>query len=195
MSGVERAVEHLIGLGYLKYVPLAECALARQEMIGSLSQGYLDTEWNRQCVSRDRRSYPADSEELAEGRTGEFILLMKDVLRMNGISLDSVEDSFRDEQYDVFINGRRSKIYDSAMSAAGDSWGIATKRHLDIVNELLLAAGSQERLYGIYAGNDGRCILLTTEMREYLKSPALRIDSRWMPFPAIALRDDGKWAE
>jgi hypothetical protein len=192
MTEVERVVDQLIRVGYLKYTSSTEFQVARKELIDSLSRGYLDTEWNRECVSRDRRTYPADSEGLAEGRTGEFILLMKEVLQVEGVGLDSVEDDFGEEQYDVVINGRRFKVYDSQSMATGNSWGIATKRFLDVVNELLQATGSEERLYGIYGGNDGRCILLTDEMYNFLKSPALKIDPRWMPYASTAISKDGR---
>lgn len=76
----EQAVDRLIGMGYFKFIPPSDWEVARQELLVSVGHGYLGTEWDRQCVSRDKRTYPADSEELAEGRTGEFILLMRDAL-------------------------------------------------------------------------------------------------------------------
>ena len=52
------------------------------------------------------------------------------------------------------------------------------------MNQLLEDAGSSERLYGSYTGNDGRVILLTPEMRAYIQSIGDVLDHRWMPYPA-----------
>jgi hypothetical protein len=67
-----------------------------------------------------------------------------------------------------------------------DSWALSLKRFLEVVNELLQRAGSEERLFGIYGGNDGRAILLTEEMHEYLGSLPW-IDRRWMPYPSSTI--------
>jgi hypothetical protein len=64
-------------------------------------------------------------------------------------------------------------------------------RLLEIVNELLGEAGSEERLYGIYGGNEGRVALLTGGMYRLLHSPGLKLDPRWVPYPPTAIRDDG----
>jgi len=69
----------------------------------------------------------------------------------------------------------------------GEGWVLALKRLLEIVNGLLEQAGSSERLYGIYGGNDGRVILLTPEMRDYIESLGDVFDSGWMPYPVEQL--------
>jgi hypothetical protein len=191
MDPIERAAERLIELGYVKYVPRAAIPAVRQEMIGTLRRGYLDSEWDEECVSRDRRGYPADSEELAEGRMGEFLLLLKDVLQVEGVRLRSVEDDIDGQHYDLLVNSERHPIYDADLLENGLIWGVATKRFLEIVNHLLRRAGSKERLYGIYGGNDGRAVLLTREMYHLLHSPDLKIDPGWMPYPPDVIRQDG----
>jgi hypothetical protein len=191
MDHEERAVDRLIELGYLKYVAPAEKPSIRQELLSTLRQGYLDSAWDRQCISRDRRSYPADSEELAEGRMGDFLLSMKAVLQTVGVQLESIEDDVDDQHYDLLVNGERHAVYDADVLANAWIWVVATKRFLEIVNELLKRVGSKERLYGIYGGNDGRVILLTDEMYELLHAPDLKIDPGWMPYPPVAIRRDG----
>src|SRR5262249_31883132 len=139
----ESAVDRLVEMGYLKYVPPSDVATLREELLGTLRHGYLETGWDREGVSRDRRSYSADSEELAEGRLGEFLLRMKDVFLKEGVQLQSVEDDPQDFHYEVVVNGRRHLIYDADTLKNGDSWGIATKRLLEIANALLRQAGSK----------------------------------------------------
>jgi hypothetical protein len=191
----EHAVDRLIEMGYFKFIPPSDWGVARQELLASVGHGYLGTEWDSPCVSRDKRTYPADSEELAEGRTGDFILLMRDALSHEGVELHSAEDDFQDDCYDVVIDGRVFPVHDSNILATWGSWTIATRRFLEIVNELLRTAGSDERLYGIYGGNDGRAILLTTEMYEFLKSSRFITDTREFPYPPSAINSDGtiKW--
>jgi hypothetical protein len=195
MDHVEQAVDRLIRLGYLKYVPTSEVQLIQHELIATLRRGYLDSEWDEECVSRDRRSYPADSEELAEGRLGEALLMMKDVLQREGVRLQTVADNPQDESYEVVVNGQPYPIYDADMLENALIWGVATKRFLEIVNGLLEGARSRERLYGVYGGNDGRAILLTEEMHKLLRSPDLKIDPGWMPYVSDVIRSDGSTGE
>jgi hypothetical protein len=187
----EKAVYRPIEMGYFKFLPESEHGIARRELVAALGHGYLGTEWDKKCVSRDKRTYPADSEELAEGRTGEIIFLMQEVLFREGVPLHSVEDDFQDERYDVVIDGRRYPIHGTNILASTSSWAIASKRLLDIVTGLLCAAGSSLQLYGIHGGNDGRAILLTADMHDFLKSSGLIRDFREMPYPASAVNTDG----
>ena len=106
-------------------------------------------------------------------------------------SQDSVEDEFRDAGYDVVIGGQVYPIFDGEEMASHDAWTVATKRFLEIVNELLQASQSGENLYGIYGGNDGRAVFLTAEMYNLLKSSHLVSDKRELPYPPSAINGDG----
>lgn len=183
------AADHLIKLGYLKFIPEAEHALAKSEMLTSLGKNYLATAWDDDFVSRDRRSYPADGEEAAEGGLGTIIRLMEPVLRQEGVELTQVEDNFADDAYYVVVDGDRQLVYTTEKAELSNAWGIATKRLLEIVNGLLEKAGSAERLYAIYGGNEGRVILLTPEMYDFLKESDL--EAEWLPITASEINDDG----
>jgi hypothetical protein len=65
------------------------------------------------------------------------------------------------------------------------------QRYQEPRRPLLKQAGSKERRYGIYGGNDGRVMLLTEEMYGLLHVPDLKIDLRWLPYPPDAIRRDG----
>jgi hypothetical protein len=151
----------------------------RAQLIASATRRHLDSDWDENCVAADLRGYPADNENLVEGDVGRTILLMRPVMEREGVNLDTVVDDFGDEKYDVVINGRRHLIYEG--DGGDDSWTLALKRLLEIVNGLLEQAGSSERLFAIYGGNDGRVILLTPEMHEYIESIGDVIDHGWMP--------------
>jgi hypothetical protein len=176
-------LKRLVDMGYLKYVPSPELEAVKQQLLSSMNYGIIESDWGTNCVASDRRGYPADNEELAEGRIGESLHLMKEVLAQEGVRLESVEDDFGEYHYDILVNGERYKIYDRA---GENVWSVALKRFLEVVNEFLQRAGSKERLFGIYGGNDGRAILLTEEMHQYLGCLPW-IDRRWMPYTTEAI--------
>jgi hypothetical protein len=179
----QTTLQRLIDMGYLKYVPGPEREAVKQQLQSSMKHGIIESDWGKHCVASDRRGYPADNEELAEGRIGDFLLLMKDVLAHEGVRLESVEDDFQDDHYDVLVNDDRFGVYSRPV---GNSWAVSLKRFLEIVNELLQRAGSRERLFGIYGGNDGRAILLTEEMQQYLDSLPW-ISRSWTPYTASTI--------
>ena len=115
---------------------------------------------------------------------------MKLVLEREGVKLDTVVDDFSDHKYEVVINGQRHLIYDGEALASANIWSVALKRLLEIVSGLLEQAGSSERLYGLYGGNDGRVILLTAEMADYIESLGDVLDSGWMPYSVQRLEVD-----
>jgi hypothetical protein len=163
-------------------VPQSQREAVKHQLLSSMEHGIIDSDWDEDCASSDRRGYSADSEELAEGQVGQTLLQMKDVLRQEGVLLNSVEDEFAEDHYDVVINGERFRIDDTpAQTSQDQSWAISTKRLLEIVNQLLKRAGSTERLYDIYGGNDGRVILLTEDMHQLL-GRAPWIHRKWMPY-------------
>ena len=73
---------------------------------------------------------------------------MRDALAREGVSFTSIEDVFDDDSenqaYAVVIDGRRYPIHDTNILETWDSWTIATRRFLEIVNELLELKGSKE---------------------------------------------------
>ncbi|HZE95569.1 MAG TPA: hypothetical protein VE981_00940 [Planctomycetota bacterium] len=181
---VEAAIDRLQAMGYLKHVAASQIASVRSQMAKSLQDGYLDTSWDADRVSADRRTYPADAEDLAEGGFGLILTLMKPVLKTEGVRIDSIEDDFGEAHYSVVIDGSAHSIWQEGENE-GDSLGIiSTRRCLSLVNGLLQKTSSSERLWGVYGGNKGRFHLLTAEMQQLLKNPSLGLDLRWMPYPS-----------
>ena len=179
--------DHLIEMGYLKYVPLAQRDAVRGDLVRHLRDGHLDARHDWYSDARDRRGYSADAEDLAEGDVGGTIKRMREVLRAEGVPITRVADHPEDADgaYSVEIDGRHHVVW--TMDDAehdGDAWDLATRHLLDIVNQLLRDAGSPEHLYSIYGGHHGRVILLTDEMHAYLSSLGPAIDARWMPVSA-----------
>ena len=98
-------------------------------------------------------------------------------------------DDFGDKKYEVVINGKPQLIYEG--DGGDDSWPLALKRLLEITNGLLEEAGSGERLYFSYSGNDGRVVLLTPEMQDYIESIGDVMDYKWMPRRAEQIKVSG----
>jgi hypothetical protein len=183
--------DRLIGMGYLKFVAPGDHPLVRHDLVEALRDGYVDSKWDRHCDARDRRGYEADAEDLAEGGLGAAILRMRDVLRIEGVGpLMSIHDHLEDEDdgYRVEIDGVTHVVW-KPEDDGQDSWMMATRRLLEIVNALLAKAGSTEHLYGVYGGHDGRVILMTCEMHAYLRSLGPSIDRKWMPVPCTNTDD------
>jgi hypothetical protein len=85
-ADAERVVDRLIGMGFLKFAPETKRADVRRQLIEAATKRYLDSDWNDDSVPADLRSYPADSEDLAEGQVGATILLMRPVLEREGVN-------------------------------------------------------------------------------------------------------------
>jgi hypothetical protein len=189
LSEAESIVDQLIALGFLKFTPESIREAVRQQLIESVQGNYLDSEWDDDCISADRRSYFADGEDLAEGGVGKCLLEMKEVLAREDVLLRNVEDDFGSDSYHVVVNREKHLIYENLAINQQNPWGLATKRLLEIVDLLLERAGSAERAFGIYCGgNDGRIILLTSDMHELLRTNGDIFDGQWMPIAASDLQ-------
>jgi hypothetical protein len=177
----ERCVDRLIEMGWLKYVAESKRGQVRSQLVVAATKGYLDTDWDQYGISADQRSYPADGKELANGGVGKCILQMKTVLAREGVSLDEVEDSWHEDKYHVLINREPYLIYDGRTA---DAVRPSLERLLEIINGLLEEAGSNERLFAVFRGTEGRIVLLTDEMQDYLESFGDVLSRGWMPFSA-----------
>ncbi|MCA9042550.1 MAG: hypothetical protein KDA65_19500 [Planctomycetaceae bacterium] len=167
-------VDELIGMGYLKFSDERYHSTIRDQLIESVQQGYIYTEIDENCVGLDRRSYPADSEELAEGNIGECIRQFLSILQMEKVPIENVVDQRSQERYEVVIDGRAFLIYDDEyvhktldIHHGADLWTLASLRTLEIVNLFLEEAGSKERLYFHRGGNDGYVWFLTEDMYQH----------------------------
>ncbi|WP_417737761.1 hypothetical protein [Rosistilla oblonga] len=189
-ADAEAIVEKLIALGFLKFTPETSRKAVRQQLIESVRNNYLESEWDDDCVSSDRRSYSADAEDLAEGDVGNCLRQMSEVLSHEGVILESVEDVFTDEhkRYEVSINRASHLIYDLNETSIEDIWLVSFRRLVGIVNSLLIEDGSSERLFGLYGGNDARVILLTESMHDLIRENTDIFDEGWIPMAENDIR-------
>ena len=172
MDSADKMIVRLTKLGFFKFTRPSELnraiALLRKNYI---KHQILDTNhlvadmW----VPYDRRIYMADAEDLAEGSVCSMIEEMRIVLKREGVHLHSLRNDLDEDgdSYRVFINGESYEIYDENR-AEYSSWCWAHRRTLEILNDLLAAAGSKERAYALSAGNQAMVALLTQKLYQYL---------------------------
>lgn len=129
-----------------------------------------------------RRDYLADSEDLAEGGVKRFLEEMQPFLEELGVRIESIEEDFGEQSYTVQVNGLRHVIYTEDEFRDGNIWELATKRAFAILNDLLEKAGSEERAYQLYGGNDLRLIFLTPAMYEAIQSTSA-VEGKEKPVP------------
>jgi hypothetical protein len=130
------------------------------EKARSLKQDFQQKGWDG-IFSDSHRLFMSDAENLAEGGIGEFIREIEPFLAAQGVHLPEIEDEVSEKGYVVQVDGVAHKIYDEAefkRDCSGEQpglmWGLSSVRGFGIVNELLDAAGSQERVYAVNGGND-----------------------------------------
>lgn len=182
----EKIVDRMIAMGYLKYADGEESDTLRRQIIHNVAKNGLfqcdlvdDTE-NELLYWPDKRQYLADNEDLAGGAIGYHVALMKDILAREGVTAPDVEDEVDSKRLVVRVNGSPRCIYEFGDDPGLNTWGLAHKGLMQIVNGLLEQAGSRERLYGSYHANDGRVVLLTDKMFDYLHSVKDVLDADWL---------------
>ena len=162
---MQQLLNKLESLGFYKYT---EPRLVKKAKAESLESGYL-------YVEGTNRDFMADSEDLAEGGVKEFLESIRPFLERQGVSIEEVEEDFSvSGVYSVSVNGEEFTMYTEEELETEEIWELTTRRALSIVNTLLKRAGSNERLYFLYGGNDTRAVFLTPEMYEAIsRSPAI----------------------
>lgn len=171
-------IRQLEQLGFYKYT---DAAAIQEVQARILEIGYLFDE-------RTQRAYFADEEELAEGGVLDFLDTIDPFLKMQGtIIRDKTEDyEYADGcRYSVTIDGKDFAIYtDEECQNQGLSiWGLSSRRTSHLVNTLLERAGSEERIYMLYGGNDATALFLTPPIFAVIKATSL-LPEREKPYSA-----------
>lgn len=159
----------LEALGYFKYAHEADLPLLKQEIGNELSQRkYLPFVMTGDDPFRvfDPRHYSLDGEDLFEqnGITDALKMMQPLFEKMNVQMV--VSDHFEEYEgeglnHHITINGKRYIIFDQFEE---NGWGEVAQRFADIINDQLAIQQSEERIYLICGGNDGRAIFLTEDL-------------------------------
>lgn len=173
----EDIVRRLETAGYFKYADTSDLLQLKMEIGNELAERQyfpFVANHNPPYNNKDPRHYALDGEELFEqGGVIHSLDEMSAVFEKMNIQMQ-ISDHF--EEYDsgddslthrITINGKQYVIFDKF---TGYGWGEAAQRYADIVNDQLQLQLSDERLYLICAGNDGRAVFLTDEQFDLLDS-------------------------
>lgn len=167
-------LKKLQDFGYFKYVPESDKEAALKLALESLGTGLLSIdlslyETKKIPASLDRRRFGIDGEALAEGGIRKTLQNMyAEVLSKEGVPSLEVEQKIGSgDGYKVVVNNKLYEIYSESDISSAPIWQMSLVGLMRIVNDLLSDVGSQERLYGIHADNDGAAIFLTAELYQF----------------------------
>lgn len=163
-------ISKLQSLDYFKYTPKAKLEKVK-EIFKNGEFGYDYNRYDEEKIlgSDDMRWYGADAENLAELGVSEFIENLYSTLKLIGVPKFEIKNLNEEgPEYTIQLNGKEIVIYSE--EEAEDSWTLAPKRVMQIVNEMLEKAGSKERLYGYMGGNELVLAVLTPEIVAFLNN-------------------------
>lgn len=158
-------IENLSRLGFFRY--------SSAETKQAISDEIEKRGWSG-IFGNANRLYPADAEDLAEGGAGPFLTSVSAFLTREGISLPTATDDIFDDGYTVFVNDMEFEIYNAIELERDENeqpgliWGLSMTRCFNIINQLLEAAGSTERIYAVNGGNDLFGFFLTPHLFELI---------------------------
>ena len=114
------------------------------------------------------RKFYADAEDLAEGGIAQFLRSIEPFLKRQGVDGLEIEEQLSETGYTVIIGSTPYPIYTQEEMETEDGWWLATVRTFELVNELLVLAGSEERFYAVGGGNDMFGLFLTPALHEVI---------------------------
>lgn len=177
MASADEVLSKLIELDFFKFAQVSDL----NRIFANIKENF--TKWQSlesgdayhdSLIPLDRRLYHADAESLAEQGVCDFINDMKPILELEGIQIKSLHDDVTRPEpheyiYSIWLNGQQYRICDTSQGEK-DCWCLAHKRTIEIINGLLVSAGSQERVYGQWSRNDAGIALLSDELYGYILS-------------------------
>jgi hypothetical protein len=123
------------------------------------------------------RSWSADGEDLAEGGVVTYLARMRPFFDTQGIAVAATQELDPEAlDYTVTVNGRRYTIYTREIVRNIGAWSAAAINYLALVDELLVEAGSEERVYAPsqgFGGDASRLLIVTPAMAAAINASAL----------------------
>jgi len=122
----------------------------------------------------DHRFYFVDCEELFEsGGLIYYLNEVKPTFDKLGIVIDFQNEVSQIEgdywKHTIEINDVEYLAYDGAMEGQ-NAWGVSFVNFVAMLNDVLMQNDTQERVYPISCGNDGKIVFLTTDMFKFVKT-------------------------
>jgi hypothetical protein len=173
-QGSEQLVARLEQQGFFRFATNENAAATKTAIVKNGWKG---------LYAIEGRLIAADSEDLAEDGVCEFLRTATFLATQNA-AISACTDDFgksgdQVDSYHVVVAGERHLVWDASDLArarrdSGWLWGISAKRVTDLLTARLKRAGSSERAYGLYGGNEFHVFFLTptlmTTIAEIAKS-------------------------
>ncbi len=116
------------------------------------------------------RDYPADEERLAECGVKNFMMDIMSILRINNVIIDNIDERCSRDGYNLNINGKEFVMYsgEEVDKVGVNIWNLTKERAFSMINKMLRVAGSDERIFSLYGGNDHWCVFLTLALHDII---------------------------
>jgi hypothetical protein len=170
----QAVVDTLLALGYFKYVEKENSDTLKKEV----SEAF-DLEKVISTVTLNRspytpfcfKLYNCDGEDLFEyGGVVEKLKDIKPTFDKLKIPLKWKDDWYSEDgrQHTINLNDKKYIAFKGEPNDM-QAWGLATKYFIEMINDQLSIHGTDERLFPIMAGNEGRAIFLTKSQYEFIR--------------------------
>ncbi len=154
-AAMRELLDELDRLGFYRSCTPAAVAAARAR---ALADGYL-------FEIETSRTFFADAEAIAEGGVGDFVEGGRPFLDRAGVAVPRIVEVPAEPDYVVRVGDVDHTIYVATQADSAYLWALAQARAMRIVNHILAAGGSDERVYALIAGNnDSIAVFLTPAM-------------------------------
>jgi hypothetical protein len=177
-SGKEVA-DKLESLGYFKYADPGEVEYLKNEISNAYeAYGMLSTTYtieNGTHYPDDYRLYSLDNESLfAKGAFERFFKEIDPTLQKLNVPIrvEEEEESFSEARglnHSITVNGSRYVIFKNFRYYSRGS-AVATKRCIEIINDVLSHYDTDERVYPVGRGHYGQMIFLTAQQFNYVST-------------------------
>ena len=153
-----RLADEVEPLGFYKYVSAEQVAGVKADIDEGAEAWLLGA----------GRAFEANCEALAEGGVKDLLDDMRPALKVEGVELGDVEQSYDPEKtgYVVRVGTDPHTMWNGGEAKA--SWELTPTRAAGLLNGWLTKAGSQERIHLLHDGEDGVFVLLTPGQRDLI---------------------------
>lgn len=176
-ANLSEVADQLERLGYFKYAEPADIELLKAELGNSLAVHHclpFVGDDNLPYCSKDFRVYLMIGEDLDEQ---DGIITMLGYMNAAFIKM-KIRLEISSHLHRLTINGQPYVLFEKV---DGQVWGEAAQRFADMVNDQLARQQSDERLYLINRGNDGRAVFLTESQQTLISTFIKDPDERPLP--------------
>ncbi len=156
---IKTLISKLEELGYYKYADFKHIENIKSE---SIKADYIFG-WEE-----SGRDFAIDAEELSEGGVGGFFEVIKPFMEKQKVKMIISDENFSETGYEITVNKIKYEIFSEEDLKSKYLSVIGTCKSFSIINKLLKEAGSEERVYALYGGNDLRAVFLTKDMYELI---------------------------